>query len=157
MSKKTQKGFIDLHGLKSKEALELFINYYNQCVARGLKAPIEVLHGYGSHGEGGEAIKRRIRGFLRRYPEYVNFESGRTQGRLYDDITIVTPRKPLPQQENRLQEDILVYCRTRKSEEKILNKFRRYGDKQMRSAIRSLLKSGKLVEERSRIKFYRTA
>jgi hypothetical protein len=154
MKKKTQKGFIDLHGLKSREALELFIYYYNKHVARGLKSPIEVLHGYGSHGEGGEAIKRRIRSFLKRYPEHVNFESGRTQGRLYDDITIVTPQKPLPYLENGLQENILAYCRTRKSEEKIFNKFRSYGDKQVHAAIRALLKSGKLIQERKRIKFF---
>jgi hypothetical protein len=156
MSKANKNAFIDLHGLKTKEALEAFTNYYNKRVQRGQKSPIEVLHGYGSHGVGGEAIKKRLRGLLKRYPEHASFESGRVKGGMYDDRTIVYPKKPLPSQEEGLAGEILAFCTIKKSEEKVLNKFRSHGDPQVRAVIKRLVRSGQLKEQRGRLKFYKT-
>lgn len=157
MSNTNQNAVIDLHGLKAKEALETFTNYYNKRVRRGQKSPIEVLHGYGSHGVGGEAIKKRLRGLLKRYPQHAEYESGRVKGGMYDDRTIVYPKKPLPSAEEGLAAEILAYCARKKSEEKILNKFRRHGDPQVRAVIKELVRSGQLKELRGRLKFYKSS
>lgn len=59
-----EKQSIDLHGLRVQEALRRFVRFYNDCARRGVKGPIEVVHGYGSaRAEGGE-IRRELRGFL---------------------------------------------------------------------------------------------
>ncbi len=55
---------IDLHGLRVSEALGRFVWFYNDCVRRGVKGPIEVVHGYGATSEAGGEIRREIRGFL---------------------------------------------------------------------------------------------
>ena len=55
---------IDLHGLTVREALGRFVWFYNDCVRRGVKGPIEVVHGYGATSEAGGEIRRELRGFL---------------------------------------------------------------------------------------------
>jgi hypothetical protein len=152
--KKGNRGFIDLHGFHAQDALERFLDYYNQRVKRGDKNVIEVLHGYGSHGRGGDAIKKRIRAFLKRFPDYVNFERGTTEGRMYDDLTLVYPKRILPDLENQLVAEILEFCSSKKSEEKIFNKFRRHGDKKVREVLIGLVKDGRLEIKREKFKFY---
>jgi|GEM_PF-363522 len=152
--KKGNRGFIDLHGFQAKEALERFLDYYNQRVKSGDKNVIEVLHGYGSHGRGGDAIKKRIRAFLKRFPDYVNYERGTTEGRMYDDLTLVYPKRILPDLENQLAADIIEFCRSKKSEEKIFNKFRHHGDKKVREILNGLVNDGRLEIKREKFKFY---
>jgi DNA-nicking Smr family endonuclease len=59
-----EKRSIDLHGLRVGEAIARFVRFYNDCVRRGVKGPIEVVHGYGSASEGGGEIRHQLRGFL---------------------------------------------------------------------------------------------
>lgn len=46
-----EKCSIDLHGLRVNEAIRRFVWFYNDCVRRRIKGPIEVVHGYGSTSE----------------------------------------------------------------------------------------------------------
>ena len=70
-----EKLSIDLHGLTVHEALRRFVRFYNDCVRRGVKGPIEVVHGYGAStpsqvsntGRPGAPvgeIRHQLRGFL---------------------------------------------------------------------------------------------
>ncbi|HKF48879.1 MAG TPA: Smr/MutS family protein [Terracidiphilus sp.] len=62
---------IDLHGLRVRQALDRFVWFYNDCVRRGVKGPIEVVHGYGAASEGGGEIRRELRGFLAAHEDCV--------------------------------------------------------------------------------------
>jgi DNA-nicking Smr family endonuclease len=62
---------IDLHGLRVQEALGRFVRFYNDCVRRGVKGPIEVVHGYGAASETGGEIRRELRGFLSAHEDCV--------------------------------------------------------------------------------------
>jgi len=67
---------IDLHGLRVVDALRRFVWFYNDCVRRGVKGPIEVVHGYRSASEGGGEIRRELRGFLGAHEDRLNWVAG---------------------------------------------------------------------------------
>lgn len=66
-----ERASIDLHGLTVREALRRFVWFYNDCVGRGVKGPIEVVHGYGASSESGGEIRRELRGFLAAHEDCV--------------------------------------------------------------------------------------
>ena len=150
---------IDFHGKTWADALPEFIALYNQSLAaqsdNGNSGGItlDVIHGYGSTGAGG-ILKRRIRGYLARHTERLEFRPGEeldgNQGH-----TLVTPAQPLPATAELLAEQILEYCETPRTQSKITGKFRRYGDPQTLQAIRNLERQGRLrAEPRGKVKRY---
>ena len=142
---------IDLHGYKVKEALEAFTAFYNDQLARGDRSEIEVVHGYGSSGEGGE-IRKRLHARLERHRKQLSYVPGERRSPYNPGVTFVKPLDPLPGAEDALQQDILIYCQQARTESKILNKFRSAGDRQVKEALQSLLKADLL--ERVQIKSY---
>jgi Smr domain len=142
---------IDLHDLTVDEAIRKFTADYNAIVASGYRGRIEVIHGYGSTGEGG-VIRLKLRSFLNanahRFKDIVEGEWHGNPGVTYVDAkgrlpaasAIATP----------LHAAILKFCATPKAENKILIKLiGRFGDPAIRAAIRDLVKSGALQEVHS--------
>jgi hypothetical protein len=136
---------LDLHGYKRTEALEEFISFYNQVFDNATNpaaVSLDVVHGYGSTGEGGVLLKR-LRTFLETQGNCLEFTLGeRADGN--PGHTIVTPRKRLPGADAMLAEEVWDYCERPKSRSKILGQFRRHGDPQVLRAVRSLEKQGRL-------------
>jgi hypothetical protein len=135
---------IDLHGKTWTEALAEFLDLYNRTVARSgaSNATLDVVHGYGSTGSGG-VLRRRIRAFLAKYPQCLEFKPG-------EDIdsnpghTLISPMRPLPDTGGLLAEHIWEYCESPRTVNKIAGRFRRYGDPQVQQAILTLQKQGRL-------------
>jgi hypothetical protein len=133
---------IDLHGLSTTVALEQFITYYNNEVKNKNLEPIQVVHGYGSKGVGGE-ISRRLRAFLKDHPDQLHFETGEDLEN-NPGYTLVYPSWLLPSMPETISARLLEFCRTAKTVEKIHNKFRVLGDAEVKAAIRSLEQQGQL-------------
>lgn len=147
---------LDLHGYKVIEALSVFVDFYNRRVAKGDKSHFVVIHGYGSGGNGGQ-IRRRLRKLFARFPDCVEFLPGE-QFSGNPGISMIVPHKALPTEEEGLAAEILVFCGAGKSEEKILGKFRRYGDAEVKTQIKTLVKKGKLQTFfKGRYKYYQNA
>jgi hypothetical protein len=133
---------IDLHGLTTTVALEQFISYYNNEVKNKAFDPIQVVHGYGSTGVGGE-ISRRLRAFLKDHPEQLQYATGEDLEN-NPGYTLVYPKRPLPPMSEAISARLLEFCLTAKSVEKIHNKFRMVGDAEVKAALRSLEQKGQL-------------
>jgi DNA-nicking Smr family endonuclease len=85
---------IDLHGRTVPQALRDFVAFYNRCVDEGYRGRIEVIHGYGSAGAGGQ-IKRALRHHIETHAscfELITFGNG--AGNL--GVTQVYPKSHLP-------------------------------------------------------------
>jgi len=130
---------LDLHGCQVKEAVETFLQTYNRLARSRNAEPLIVVHGYGSSGKGG-TIRTRLRRLLDRYPQLVSYQRGEVLGN--PGMTIVLPHKPLPTGEDLLEQQILSYCSTPRTMEKITGKFRKFGQPQVLGAIRSLERQG---------------
>jgi hypothetical protein len=83
---------VDLHGMRTRDAIELFIAQYNRIVSQGGDR-LEVVHGYGSSGVGGD-IRGALRALLDAYPHKVRYISGEMIGN--KGVTVVIPDEPLP-------------------------------------------------------------
>ncbi len=141
---------IDLHGLTVDESIRHFVTSYNALFESGYRGRIEVIHGYGSSGEGG-AIRRKLRSFLAanrdRFKRVTDGDSVGNPG-----VTYVEGKGRLPAEEasTALERAILEFCATPKSESKILVKLiGRYGDPAIRAAIRDIVRRGSLERIRS--------
>ena len=144
---------IDLHGYTITEALSIFVGFYNTRVARGNMSHFTVIHGYGSSGDGGQ-IRRRLRKYLSRFPDCVEFvPGGQYSGN--PGITLIAPKKALPSEEEGLAGEIIKFCVTGKSEDKIIGKFRRYGMVEVKSQLKALERKGSLrAYVKGRFKYY---
>ncbi len=131
---------IDLHNMTCNDAIRFFIIRYNEIFKSGYRGSIEVIHGYGSGGEGG-VIKKRLRKFLLENKKYLKFSIDVNPGATY-----VTPLKAIPQVTKEISRDILEFCRENpKSMDKIKgNFFKKYTPKEILSAVKSLVKKGDL-------------
>ena len=135
---------LDLHGKTWSEALVEFLDLYNRTVGSPGSAlgPLDVVHGYGSTGSGG-ALRTRIRAFLAKYPQCLEFQPG-------EDLdgnpghTVVSAIRQLPDTGGLLAEQIWEYCESPRTVSKISGRFRRHGDPQVQQAIRTLQKQGRL-------------
>lgn len=144
---------IDLHGYTITEALSAFVAFYNARMARGNKSHFYTIHGYGSGGKGGQ-IQGRLRKLLARFPDCVEFLPGE-QYSGNPGITMIVPKKVLPSEEEGIGAEILAFCGAGKSEDKIIGKFRRYGEVQVKSLIKELVRKGKLrTFFKGRYKYY---
>lgn len=140
---------IDLHGHTWAEAIQEFIRVHNDAVEKTPESEslqINVIHGYGSSGEGG-VIRHRLRAFLKHFPECVEFTPGEetmdNQG-----CTVVKPLATLPDFHDMLEEQIADYCERPRMKNAIAGKFRRHGDRQVSNAIQTLTQQGRLCKTR---------
>jgi hypothetical protein len=134
---------LDLHGLTIDEAIRVFIERYNRHVQGG-REPLRIIHGWGSSGEGGK-IRRKIREFLTQATDNLDWEPGEdVEGNL--GVTIVYPRKILATRENLLAEGIATFCSTPRTESKIAGEFRTHNAREIKQAIRTLVRQGRLQE-----------
>ena len=138
---------LDLHGRTWSEAIEEFIHFYNDAVETTCELTslrIVVIHGYGSSGEGG-VIRHRLRAFLRRFPNCVNFTPGEemtdNQG-----CTYIEPLTKLPSSGDTLEEQIAEFCGQPRTKNAIAGKFRRHGDRRVSNAIQTLVQRGRLCK-----------
>ena len=134
---------LDLHGYSVQDALEEFVALYNRLCERRHPPDIRVIHGYGSGGKGGE-IRDRLRAFLSSYPDHLKWVEGE-KAENNPGVTLVRPRRPLPDAVSRLASEILDYCRAGKTIGQITTKFSfRYGEPQVKQAVRELEQAGRL-------------
>ncbi len=136
---------IDLHGLTVEEAIRKFVTSYNALFESGYRGRIEVIHGYGSSGEGG-VIRRRLRSFLAaNRARFQRVSEGDTHGNPGVTYVEAKGRLPAAAASTLLERAILEFCATPKSERRILVKFvGRYGDPALRAALRAMVNNGSL-------------
>ena len=131
---------LDLHGKTWAEALAEFRDFYNAAARAHPNGGVslEVVHGYGSSGQGGR-LRTGLRNYLERQSQ-AGLLSYRT-GEAVDGNpghTLITTLKPLPAAGDDLAESIWEYCVRPQTDRKVMNRFRRHGDPQVRKAIRDL-------------------
>ena len=132
---------LDLHGFTVAEAIEQFVQQYNRRVDNNQVGCLRVIHGYGSTGTGG-AIRAALRAFLDQHLDKLRYEAGDDYGD--PGWTWVYPKVRLPDQRERMASAILAFCADGKTEEKILREFINLGEVQVKQAVRSLAKQGRL-------------
>jgi len=133
---------LDLHDHTWDEAFRVFVDFYNQHMRTGSRAPLRVIHGYGATGAGG-TIRRKIRAFLGEAAASLDWKPGEDlEGN--PGVTIVYPRKVLPAPADQLAREILAFCSIPRSESKIAGKFRKYAPREIKEAIRSLVRQGQM-------------
>jgi len=136
---------LDLHGHTVDEALRLFIDVYNRHLRSRSEESLRVIHGYGSASDrlDGAKIRRKLRSFLERAADNLEWKPGEDlEGN--PGVTIVFPRKSLPASQNQLATDILAFCSIPRTESKIAGKFRKHSSREIKEAIRALVRQGQL-------------
>jgi hypothetical protein len=132
---------LDLHGLSVDAALKTLVELYNY-IQSNPQEPIRIVHGYGSSGEGGK-IRVKLREFLASASSSLDWKPGEdVEGNL--GVTIVYPRKTLLARGEQLASAILGYCSVPRSESKIAGEFRAYDAREVKQALRGLLRQGTL-------------
>ena len=128
---------IDLHGLTWKEARQSFEEAYGDVFdssGNPTGDKLQVIHGYGSTGEGG-VLRKRLRSLCQSLENYLEV----TEGEAIDGnmgCTIITPMKCLPAAEEMLAEGVWEFCIRSRERSKIMRKFRRHGDPLVLRAIK---------------------
>ena len=141
---------LDLHGLTWQEAREEFIDFYNRKLEQAGESAtprVDVVHGYGSSGEGG-VLRTRLRTFLQGLEGSLEF----TPGEKLDGNpghTVVVPVRRLGGKTDLLAEEIREYCQRPRSRSKIMGKFRRHGEAGIMQALKSLETQGRLKHNRT--------
>jgi hypothetical protein len=87
-------------------------------------------------------IRIKLRSLLDQHLDKLRYEVGDNYGD--PGWTWVYPKVRLPDQRERMATAILTYCIEGKTEEKILREFNKSGEPQVKQAVRSLAKQGKL-------------
>lgn len=134
---------IDLHDFSVTEAMEFFIRVCKEEYKKN-NTKIKIIHGYGSNGEGGK-IKKCIRNYLKDNKEYFLTITGEEID-LNQGYTIITIKKSLQDMDSMLENEIMRFCELAKSNEKIVGKLRKYGEKNIQESIKKLLNKGKIKE-----------
>lgn len=133
---------LDLHHHTVREAIAAFVRFYNAQFTQSQPAEFEVVHGYGSSGEGGK-IRKRLRRFLEAQGNKLRMRKGEhVSGN--PGVTYVTPLQPLPSGSDQLENEILAYCETARSEAKIIGKFRKEGQPKIKQTLKRMVKAGTL-------------
>lgn len=140
---------LDLHGLTQPEAVDALVARCNRAFQEaGGRATVRVIHGYGSGGEGG-ALRNRVRGFCRRYPDLLEAARGEDVDGNHG-VTAVTVKGRLPEARERLGEDILRYCARPRRATAVAGRFRRHGERAVGAAVGQLLRDGRLEKRKGR-------
>jgi hypothetical protein len=134
---------LDLHGHTVDEALKIFVEFYNRHV-RSSREPLRIIHGYGSTEKGGK-IRKNLRVFLEVGAGSLEWKPGEdVEGN--PGVTIVYPRKVLHAREDQLAAGILEFCSIPRTESKIAGEFRKHAPREIKEAIRSLVRRGLMKE-----------
>ena len=133
---------IDLHDKTVNEAIDFFIEKYNDSFKHNSKLPIYVIHGYGSTGKGGK-IKRVFHNYLEENSQYLKYEFDSNPG-----AVIIYPKNKLPTKLSTLEKEIINFCTdSPKSLSKIESKFFIQADvKDIKRTLNLLVKKEKLVK-----------
>ena len=135
---------LDVHGLTVNEALKVFVEFYNRHARSSSREPLRVIHGWGSSGEGGK-IRTKLRQLLTDAQPNLEWKAGEDlEGN--PGVTIVYPRKVIQPRENELEAEILEFCSIPRTESKIAGQFRKYEPREIKQAIRTLLRRGQIKE-----------
>ena len=126
---------LDLHGQTWSETLATFVEFYNDAVQKGAGS-LDIVHGYGSTGEGG-ILRSRLRGFLQRHEDCLEFRLGESVDGSKGHTSVI-PLKMLPDTHDLLVEQVWDFCAIPKSQSKITGRFRRHGDREVLKAVRYL-------------------
>lgn len=134
---------IDLHGMKTSQALEAFALAYNSALSDGDRAGLKVIHGYGSGGTGGDT-RNAVRSWLRAASHSADWVYG-------EDIdgnpgyTVVYPKRRLPSGAARIHDSIVEYCAKERTQSDVIRKFvRRNAESEILAALRELESRGRL-------------
>ena len=131
---------LDLHGKTWAEALTEFREFYNMTARAhpGGGVQLEVVHGYGSSGQGGRLLTS-LRSYLERQSQagLLSYRTGE-EADGNPGHTLVTTLKPLPAAGEDLADGIWEFCARPQSHRKVMNRFRRHGDPQVQQALRDL-------------------
>jgi hypothetical protein len=134
----------DLHGLTVDEALKAFVEFYNRHVQRGSREGLRVVHGWGASGAGGK-IRTQLRQLLAEAVPNLDWKAGEdVEANL--GVTIVYPRSIIQPRENQLLTSILDFCSTPRTESKIAGQFRKYSPREIKHAIRLLVRRREMKE-----------
>jgi len=140
---------LDLHGKTWAEAKADFIESYNWAAGHSGREPLDVVHGYGSTGQGG-VIRGRLRAFLERYPSHLSYRPGEeVDGN--SGHTIVTPVRPLPTEKDQLAEEIWEYCSQPRTMSRVMGKFRKHGDPRVKCALDDLVSHHRLTRSGDKV------
>jgi hypothetical protein len=135
---------LDLHDHKVDEALRVFAEFYNSRVRGSSREPLRIIHGYGSTEKGGK-IRKKLRIFLETGSGSLEWKTGEdVEGN--PGVTIVYPRSVLHAREDQLAAGILEFCSTPRTESKIGGEFRKHTPREIKDAIRALVRQGQLKE-----------
>ena len=140
---------LDVHGKTWAEAKADFIEAYNKTFTRSARQVVDVVHGYGSTGQGG-VIRTRLRTYLNGCSAYLTYQTGEHLD-ANPGHTVVTPKQSLPSLENELAEEIWDYCSEPRTTSKIMGKFRRHGDPKVQQAIADLLARHRLTRHSDKL------
>jgi hypothetical protein len=133
---------LDLHGYTVDEALKAFRAFYNKHA--GAQTRLRIIHGYGAVSESAR-ILRKLREFLVTAESCLDWKRGEdVDGN--PGVTIIYPRKKLPSVEDDLQKEILDLCDVPRSESKIAGQLRKYPLREIKAALRALVRRGDLQE-----------
>ena len=132
---------LDLHGKTWAEALTEFRDFYNSAARAHPSGGVqlEVVHGYGSTGQGGR-LHTSLRSYLERQSQagLLSYRPGEAADG-NPGHTLVITLKPLPAAGDDLGDSIWEFCARPQSHRKVMNRFRRHGDPQVQQAIRDLV------------------
>ena len=135
---------LDVHGLTGNEAMKVFVESYNRQVRGSSREPLRVIHGSGSSGEGGK-IRPKLRQMLAEAGPNLDWKAGEDLEN-NPGVTIVFPRKIIQPRENDLEAAILEFCAIPRTESKISGQFRKCDPREIKQAIRALLRRGQVKE-----------
>lgn len=134
---------LDLHELKVKEALECFIEYYNYNFSAKNREEFRVIHGYGASGVGG-VICLELRKFLKDHREYLTYIEG-DKFFCNPGVTVVKPIKKLPSLDLMLDSQILEFCNSAKTINRINFNFKTSNPSDLKKSLNKLVKFDKLT------------
>ncbi len=134
---------IDLHGCSVVEGLARFTRAYNDAVAAS-DAEIRVVHGHGASG-GTSKIRLRLRELLSEHPDCLDFRPGEACVDPNPGLTVVFPRRRLPEPVDRLGNAIVAFCAAPKTRDKIVVAFRDHGEPAILAALRTEQRRGRLT------------
>lgn len=134
---------VDLHGMKTSQALEAFALAYDNALRDSAGGALRVIHGYGSGGAGGDT-RNAIRSWLKASSHSLKWIAGEEiDGN--PGYTMVYPEKRLPQGAARIHDSIVEYCSKERTQSDVIGRFvRRNSQGDIATALRELEARGRL-------------